>query len=75
MTTFYIPHSGRPLGYSEGNSQLASTALEIVPVAHLDDVLPHALISMPEAVEWDEEEAEAAALAAKADAESARIAH
>ena len=50
-------------------------ALEIVPVAHLDDVLPHALISMPEAVEWDEEEAEAAALAAKADAESARIAH
>ncbi|MEP1207870.1 MAG: endopeptidase La [Rhizobiaceae bacterium] len=50
-------------------------ALEIVPVAHLDDVLPHALISMPEAVEWDEEEAEAAALAAKAEAESARIAH
>ena len=50
-------------------------ALEIVPVAHLDDVLPHALVSMPEPVEWDEEEAEAAALAAKADADPARVAH
>ncbi|MEP0942188.1 MAG: endopeptidase La [Rhizobiaceae bacterium] len=50
-------------------------ALEIVPVAHLDDVLPHALVSMPEPVEWDEEEAEAAALAAKSDADPARIAH
>ena len=50
-------------------------ALEIIPVVHLDDVLPHALISMPEPVEWDEEEAEAAALAAKADADPARIAH
>ncbi len=50
-------------------------ALEIVPVAHLDDVLPHALIAMPEAVEWDEEEAEAAALAAKAADDEARIAH
>ncbi len=50
-------------------------ALEIVPVAHLDDVLPHALVAMPEAVEWNEEEAEAAALAAKAKADEARIAH
>ena len=50
-------------------------ALDIIPVAHLDDVLPHALVSMPESVEWDEEEAEAAALAAKADVEATRIAH
>ena len=50
-------------------------ALEIVPVSHLDEVLPHALISMPEAVEWDEEEAEAAALAAKAAEGSKSLAH
>ena len=50
-------------------------ALEIIPVAHLDDVLPHALISMPEGIEWDEAEAEAAALAAKAKEQSAHIAH
>ncbi len=51
------------------------SALEIIPVGHLDDVLPLALVRMPEPVEWDEEEAEAAALAAKAKAEGAHIAH
>ncbi len=50
-------------------------ALEIIPVGHLDDVLPHALISMPEPVEWNEEEAEAAALAKKAGSEAAHLAH
>ena len=50
-------------------------ALEIIPVAHLDDVLPHALTSMPESIEWDEAEAEAAALAAKSGEHSAHIAH
>jgi ATP-dependent Lon protease len=50
-------------------------ALEIIPVSHLDEVLPHALISMPEAVEWNEEEAEAAALAAKADQDATVLAH
>ncbi len=50
-------------------------ALEIIPVSHLDEVLPHALISMPDAVEWNEEEAEAAALAAKGAQEAAVLAH
>ncbi len=50
-------------------------ALNIIPVSHLDDVLPHALLSMPEAVDWSEEEAEAAALASKAAAEQAVVAH
>ena len=50
-------------------------ALEIIPVSHLDEVLPHALISMPDAVEWNEEEAEAAALAAKGSQEAAVLAH
>ncbi|MEN0041571.1 MAG: endopeptidase La, partial [Pseudomonadota bacterium] len=50
-------------------------ALEIIPVSHLDEVLPHALVSMPEAVEWDEAAAEAAALAAKAPDESPHVAH
>ncbi|MEL6504826.1 MAG: endopeptidase La [Pseudomonadota bacterium] len=49
--------------------------LEIIPVRHLDQVLPHALISMPDSVEWDEEEAEAAARALKAEAESRPVAH
>ncbi len=50
-------------------------ALEIIPVSHLDEVLPHALVSMPEAVEWNEAEAEAAALAAKDSQETAVLAH
>jgi len=50
-------------------------ALEIVPVGHLDEVLPHALTHMPEAVEWDEAEAEAAALAAKNNEAETRMAH
>ncbi|MFD0917466.1 endopeptidase La [Pseudahrensia aquimaris] len=49
-------------------------ALEIIPVSHLDDVLPHALAHMPEAVEWDEEAEAAAALASSKEAE-ARLAH
>ncbi len=40
--------------------------LEIIPVAHLDDVLPHVLLEMPKAIEWDEE-AEAAAARARAE--------
>jgi len=50
-------------------------ALEIIPVKHLDEVLPHALAHMPEAVEWNEEEHEAALLAAKAGGAAAHIAH
>ena len=38
--------------------------LEIVPVSHADEVLKHALISEPEAIEWDEAAEEAAAKAA-----------
>ena len=41
--------------------------LEIIPVSHVSEVLKHALIAAPEAIEWDEvaEEAAAAVLAAK----------
>ncbi|MEM9733480.1 MAG: endopeptidase La [Pseudomonadota bacterium] len=49
--------------------------LEIIAVRHLDQVLPHALISMPDAVEWDEEEAEAAARALKAETDTRPVAH
>ncbi|PCD75746.1 endopeptidase La [Pseudothioclava arenosa] len=38
--------------------------LEIIPVSHVREVLPRALVRMPEAVEWDEEAEEAAAAAA-----------
>jgi len=31
--------------------------LEIVPVSHMEQVLEHALVRMPEAIEWDEKAA------------------
>jgi ATP-dependent Lon protease len=47
--------------------------LEIIAVSHVAEVLEHALIRQPEAIEWDEaaEEAAAAALAAKVSATGA----
>ncbi len=39
-------------------------SLEIIPVAHADDVLKHALVRQPEPIEWDEAAEEAAAKAA-----------
>jgi ATP-dependent Lon protease len=38
--------------------------LEIIPVSHVREVLKRALVSMPEAIEWDEAAEEAAAAAA-----------
>ncbi|MBK5933835.1 ATP-dependent proteinase [Rhodovulum imhoffii] len=51
--------------------------LEILPVAHVRDVLRHALVRVPEPIDWDEEAEEAAAQAAQAAAaeEAARRAH
>jgi ATP-dependent Lon protease len=49
-------------------------ALEIIPVKHLDDVLPHALLSMPDAIEWDEAAADAA-LAARSSESALQTAH
>ena len=52
--------------------------LEIIPVSHVSEVLKHALVDVPEAIEWDEaaEEAAAAAAAVAAqDASGAAIAH
>ena len=45
--------------------------MEIIPVAMMDDVLKHALVRMPEPIEWDEV-AEEAAAAARALAEKIR---
>ncbi|GHE02854.1 peptidase [Defluviimonas sp. 20V17] len=44
--------------------------LTIIPVAHVRDVLKHALVRTPEPVEWDEEAEEAAAKAAAVTAPS-----
>ena len=54
-----------------------TAGMEIIPVAMMDDVLQHALVRLPVAIEWDEvaEEAAAAARAAaerKGDNEGAR---
>jgi ATP-dependent Lon protease len=43
--------------------------LTIIPVTHVREVLKHALVRQPEAVEWDEAAEEAAAAARKAAAE------
>jgi ATP-dependent Lon protease len=46
------------------------SGLEIIPVARMDEVLKHALVRMPEAIQWDEEAEEAAAAARAAAAKS-----
>ena len=38
--------------------------MEIVPVSHMEDVIIHALVRQPEAIDWDEAAEEAARLAA-----------
>jgi ATP-dependent Lon protease len=51
-------------------------AMEIVPVARMDEVLKHALVRLPVAIEWDEEkEAAAARKARHDDAAAALVAH
>ena len=52
--------------------------LTIIPVSHVSEVLKHALVSTPEAIEWDQEAedaAAAAALAAKSGSGDAATAH
>ena len=51
--------------------------LEIIPVSHVSEVLKHALVDVPEAIEWDEaaEEAAAAAAAAAANEATGAVAH
>ena len=44
--------------------------LEIIPVTHVSEVLKHALVSVPEPVEWDQEAEDAAAAATAAAAVS-----
>jgi ATP-dependent Lon protease len=43
---------------------------EIIPVSHVSEVLKHALIAEPEAIEWDEAAEEAAAAAARTSEEA-----
>ena len=50
--------------------------MQIIPVTHVREVLKHALVRQPDAVEWDEAAEEAAAAArAKPDDHAARTAH
>ena len=51
--------------------------MTIIPVAHVREVLRHALVRMPEPVEWDEaaEDAAAAARQQTAEAQPAPTAH
>ncbi|MEL6750985.1 MAG: endopeptidase La, partial [Pseudomonadota bacterium] len=49
--------------------------LDIIPVSHLDEVLPHALVSQPVAVEWDQAAADAAAVASRSSEQATSVAH
>ena len=49
--------------------------LEIIPVSHVSEVLKHALVSEPEAIEWDEAAEEAAAAAKAAEEAKQATAH
>jgi ATP-dependent Lon protease len=49
--------------------------LEIIPVKHVSEVLKHALIAEPEAIEWDEAAEEAAAAKRAAAAPTGATAH
>lgn len=52
--------------------------LTIIPVTHVSEVLEHALVRKPEAIDWDEADEEAAATAAIAsgsDTQDAATAH
>jgi ATP-dependent Lon protease len=53
------------------------SGMELVPVARMDDVLKHALVRLPVAIEWDEvaEEAAAAARAKGGDASETSVTH
>ena len=46
------------------------SGLEIIPVARMDEVLKHALVRMPQPIQWDEEAEEAAAAARAAEAKA-----
>ncbi|PIB24589.1 endopeptidase La [Amylibacter kogurei] len=49
--------------------------LEIIPVSSVSEVLKHALIRAPEAIDWDEAAEEAAAASKLAEAQRASLAH
>ncbi len=51
------------------------SGLEIIPVSHVREVLPRALVRMPEPVEWDEDAEAAAALVKPVETPTAPIAH
>ncbi len=51
------------------------SGLEIVPVSRMEEVLPHALVRVPEAIEWTEPEESSSGPVAEDDAASALTAH
>ncbi|MEO0920997.1 MAG: endopeptidase La, partial [Pseudomonadota bacterium] len=49
--------------------------LEIIPVSHIGEVLEHALVEQPTAIEWTEEDAMAAEMRLADSSDSANLAH
>ncbi|MEP0520870.1 MAG: endopeptidase La [Hyphomicrobiales bacterium] len=47
--------------------------MEIIPVSHMDEVLKHALVDAPVAIEWSEEEFDKAAAASSGSGESEQV--
>jgi ATP-dependent Lon protease len=50
-------------------------ALEIVPVARMDEVLAHALVRKPEPIEWDESKAASAPVVSEEEGKAPLTAH
>ena len=48
-------------------------SLEIIPVSGMEEVLKHALVRLPEPIEWDESAAEAAAKASESDKDKSGV--
>src|SRR5210317_2332570 len=76
ITTVLIPEeNAKDLSEIPDN---VKEGLEIIPVSHVSEVLERALVSKPEAIEWDEEAEEAAAAAAmssSSDKSGSAVAH
>ncbi len=71
ITTVFIPADNeKDLAEIPDN---VKAGLKIIPVSHVRQVLAHALVRQPEAVEWDEEAEEAAAAARQAARDAASL--
>lgn len=72
-TTVLIPkENGKDLPEISDN---VKEGLTIIPVSHVSEVMKHALVRQPEAIEWDQAAEDPAALARRVDSGDGATAH